>query len=643
MPNLEARIRRAELRSLLLAPTESEQEDWEGYPWKDREDPFWTPLSFREFVEKHLRVKLYPNQIADLEQVVGTDPKLVFSPDNPLPQLGVIAIGKGGGKGFTVSCFFAWTVCTLLCLKNIATYLGQADGENIDAIIVSYNKRQAQSILLHKVKARLKQCQWFRQAIARITGQSFDRYQKENFGVEAIKIPGNLTIWAKPATEGSDGFSPILIALDEVGAWSSPVKMNIAARIHEILQSSAQSRFGKRWRGFILSYPRHSEDYLCQLLKLYNRGVLENAYCVTRATWEWNEGVSKETFAGDYKQDSERAAMLYECRPRASVDSFFKQPEMILRNASGAPLWLLKDRLPDLSEDLLNIIVKRGDNPILEVDSRGDFITDQRGFPKLAPWAKGKPGVEYVAVLDPALNGDSFGFCVAHLELLPKEKYLIVIDLMFRWTVEHFRQLGGQIYRQSWFPELPSRFESIADGEIDQATPREFLFYLKFGRGFEFSSITFDAWNSAESIQQLLRRDIQAYRYQVKKRDYSALKDLIYAGSLKYFAHPIFVEEGYRLQLLHNDKIECPRFSDGVGSRLDSHGDVINCVAAAARQLWLKVGDEAEMYEMPEIKPEDKKKEKTQDLGQIQEIKNLQTLSETQEDLLELLFFGDTS
>lgn len=560
------------------------------YPWKDHDDSFWTPLSFREFVETRLKIHLYPNQISDLEQITGTDPKITFSQENPLPQQFAGAVGKGGGKGFTTSALICWAVHVFLCLKDPWSYLGQSSGENLDILLVSYNRQQAQNILLHKTKARMRRCTWLKEAIERITGTSFQDYERDNFGMTSVKVPG-FTIWALAAGEGLDGYSPILSVLDEVSAWSSPQKMLTAARMHEIVISSARSRFDKRWRAFLISYPRHSECYMSQLIKQYNRGDLADTHLVIRPTWEWNESVTRETFAEDYRKNPERAAMLYECRPSAAIDAYFKQPQLVAKNARGAPLSILKDFLLDEPDEILETIANLGNSPVVDVDSNGDFVSDNRGFPKLARWVRGKRGTAYIAHLDPSLNSDSFGLCIGHLEELEGERYLPVLDLMLRWTPRHFKQMNGRIFRQSWFSDTTDKWDTIATDEIDMAVPREFLFYLKVARGFEFESITFDQWNSAESIQQLCARDFPAFRYSPKKRDFDALKELIYTRRIEYYGHPVFIQECRRLQLVHGDRVECPRASEGQGFAVDSHGDIATCAAAVARQLTIKLGD----------------------------------------------------
>jgi len=600
--NLDQRLARFEKAFDLGSDRQVHDPSSPDYPWRDQEDPFWTPMTFREFLAQN-NAKLYPNQIADLEQVVGTDPKLAFSEDNPCPQQAVLAVGKGGGKGYTVSWFTTWAIHVLLCLKCPATYLGQAIGENLDIVICSYNRAQAQSVILHKIKARMKACPWMKEAIARITGVPFERYYEGHFGAETIRLPHDLTIWALAAGEGADGKNTLIYLLDEVGAWTSPVKQNIAERIHDILKSSAQTRFKRRWRGFIVSYPRHSGDYLMQLRRKYEAGELPNTYSVIRATWEWNEAATRESLEDDYRENPEKAAQLYECDAPLSEDSYFRSPELVPLHCSGATIETLRQYL-DLPDEQLEAIASLGQNPILSVDSYGDPLLDRRGFPKLAGWFRGQKSpagdpYEYFAHLDPGLSGDGFGFAMGHLHQFDGG-FQPVIDLAFRWTGRMFKDFGT-IRRMSWFVGVPETQELVTAAEVDFRTVREFIFFLRQARGFDLGLVSFDRWNSAESVQELRKRDVPVSLRVVNKEDYDEFKNLVYNRQLRYYGWPILIDECYKLQLVNGTKIEAPRTRKGDGVEFDSHKDVSDCVAAIARRLSLLRDESVEFYTAPPV------------------------------------------
>lgn len=610
-----------------------------GYPWRDEDSDFFTPLPLDKFLWDYLQIRLYPKQAEDLTALLGTDPKLVFESGNGLPQQGLFCWGKGSGKDFVVSCTMIWACHVLLCLKNIAHYLGQAQGENIDVVTVAYTLSQAKTVLFFKMLQRLKHCSWFNGAIERLVPDiSPDRYLKEGngfVGAESVLFPGSLRLWSVPATEAAEGKNPILWCADEIAAFSSPVRMNQASHIHRLLTSSARTRFNDRWRGFMISFPRHGEDYVMQTVKLVNLGKAPDTLATVRPVWEVNPNVTRESLQPDYDRDPQGSACRYECKPPAAIDAYFRSPELLLLHAHGAPLELLRSKL-DLPIEQLEVIASLGQNPIIEVDGAGDPKLDHRGFPKLARWFKGQKDLsgepyEYYVHLDPGLSGDSFGFAIGHNHQMADGTVQAVLDLAFRWTGAMFKDFG-EIYRQKWFEDTQEQTEVVTAAEVDFRTVREFLFFLRHDRGFFLRQVSIDNWNSAESKQEMEKRDLAVVNRTVGKEDYDEFKALVYNRQLRYFAYHILIEECYKLQILHGTKVDAPRTKEGEGIKNNSHKDVSDAAASVARYLSFFKGDQIEFYQAPELDLTVDRDKKT---GLIADV-SPDTLSEAQKEVWNL-------
>lgn len=567
------------------------------YPWLDEIDPIFTPLPLPQFLRDHLGVTLYPKQEEDLLAIVGDDPRKTFDAEaDILPSQGIILYGKGSGKDYIVSCVVLWAVHVLLCLKNPAMYLGQAFGENIDVVTVAYSREQAQSVLFYKIKARLRSCTWMQQALAlwlermglNITP---DRYLKDGggwVGADSIIFPSNVRLWALPATDAAEGKNPILWVADELSAFSSPVRQNQAKHIHNILTSSARTRFQSRFKGFVITYPRHKGDYAMQLYDQAIAGDGSDIYAVKRPTWEVNLASTRESLQPDYDRDPEGSKCKYECDPPAAIDAYFRDPEKLFLHASGADPDYLRRHLTNLPDDVLNTIASRGRDPIRSADSAGDPVLDGRGFPKLHRWFKGghnRSGTpyEYYVHLDPGATGDSFGFVMGHIEQSPQGDYPM-IDLAFRWTGRQFQNFGN-IDRWAWYDDQVQTTEVVTAKEVDFRTVREFIFYLSCARGFTIALVTVDNWNSVDSKQALRQRGFAVKTRVVNKEDYDAYKQLVYGRNLVYYAWPVLMEESIKLQLMNGTKVEAPRTA--IGDEVDSHKDVADGVAAVSRQLLL--------------------------------------------------------
>ncbi len=511
------------------------------------------------------------------------------------------------GKDYMVSCCVIWSCHVLLCLKDIPVYLGQAPGENIDVLTVAYSMDQAKSVLFYKMKARLRACPWFNTAIAHLVPNiSPERYLRDGngfVGADSILFPGNLRLWSVPATDAAEGKNPILWCADEIAAFSSPVRMNQASHIHKILTTSARTRFGDRWKGLLLSYARHSQDYIMKLIAQSRQGKAPGLYVAVRPTWEVNLNVTRESLQPDYDLNPEDSACRYECNPPSAVDAYFRNPELLLLHAKGAPIDLLRSKLLDLPEERLLEIANKGRSPLLEVDGSGDPILDMRGFPKLARWWTGQKDLagqeyEYYVHLDPGATGDSFGFAIGHNHQRLDGTIMPTIDLAFRWIGRMFHEFG-EIHRQQWFPDTMAQTEIVTAAEIDFRTVREFIFFLRYARGFNIRQISMDNWNSVESRQELDKRGFQCIVRIVAKQDYDIWKGLVYSRQIAYYGYPILIEENYKLQLLHGAKVDAPRTKEGEGMKADSHKDVSDAVAAVARYLNFLKDEGIEFYTSP--------------------------------------------
>ncbi|MCD8487952.1 MAG: hypothetical protein LRZ84_14750 [Desertifilum sp.] len=562
-------------------------------PW--REDP----LPLAEFVSHpdHLSpdgrlIELYPVQRRVLEEFLGVDPKQLFSEDLTYTrfQQAFILWGKGSGKDLTVSLVQCWIAHILLCLKDPQKYLGLAPDESLDIVVIAYNQTQARSVYFTKFKNRVKSWKWLRRTIDALAPETgAEKWLRESggkLGADLVQLPNYVNCWSLPSTpESGEGKNLIFWVLDELAAFSSPTRFNQAQKIHEMVVSSARTRFMSRWRGFAISFPRHGEDYMMQMIKLAQRGDITDLYTSVLPTWEVNPRVTRESLETDYKKNPEDARTRYECKPPSATDAYFRSPEQILINASGADRGLLEEYLFDYSSEQIEAIALRGNNPIRECDIHGDPVLDRRGFPKLQRWVRGKPDTEYFVHLDPGLTGDAFGFAMGHIEDTDAGS-LLCLDLAFRWVGKHFKDFG-EIYRQSWFSDTLNRTETINAAEVDFATVVEFIFFLKVARGFSEITVTCDGWNAASLTQDLRARQVEVFPYLVDKSDYDEYKSLVYNRQLKYYCPRILYRESVKLQIINGTKVDCPRTQEGDRGLAysDSHKDVSDAVAAVCRRM----------------------------------------------------------
>ena len=144
--------------------------------------------------------------------------------------------------------------------------------------------------------------------------------------------------------------------MDEASAFLSKLKRENAEDIHQTLKTSAASRFGKRYVGLIISWPRHADDFTMTKHKEAKLDPTLGVYADGPAsTWEVNELTKLEprveirpglivpaSLANDFISDPEGALGRYCCQPPMAREAFIRYPDR---------LWSAVDRVRPVRDD----------------------------------------------------------------------------------------------------------------------------------------------------------------------------------------------------------------------------------------------------------------------------------------------------
>jgi len=173
---------------------------------------------------------------------------------------------------------------------------------------------------------------------------------------------------------------------------------------------------------------------------------------------------------------------------------------------------------------------------------------------------RGKKKTWYYIHVDLSHKRDATGFAMAH-----NEGTSIIIDLMLQIKAPP----GGEIY-----------FSQI----------REMIFELG-RRDFKIDGISFDGWQSIDSIQLLEQKGFECSVFSVdaSTSGYDTMKEQIYEGKLKCYRYEPFLEEMRRLELINGTKVDHPPH----GSK-----DVSDAVAGAVYHAVLNINVAREMMVM---------------------------------------------
>ncbi len=499
------------------------------------EDEFWDikPVSPRVFFEKFLHEPAYPEQQKFVDAVLGTKAE---EWDMTYPEA-IALVGKGGGKDRTIAKILTYCVYKLLCMKNPQKFLGLNDneldspGSAIDIGNVCINARLAKDVFFKNFKAMIKATK------NPVTGGNWFKEQGLNLNrdihTREIEFPKHITAYSLDSEEHTgEGLNLLLVIFDEVGGFDAAK----AADLYMALVSTQKTRFGFKRKTLLLSYKRNDNDYM---MIRYNQAAKEpQTYRTKASTWEWNPKRKKSDFADDYLRDPENAKRIYECSGSTAEDGYFKY----------------KRRIRDsINPNRINPVITNEfwTTDILKLKFHEFFV------PK-----KFQPYFVHIDLAKGKESGDSAGITLCHpvknQDLKLSSDYLDELTKVEGFQVSQFdkkKQTGVVIDLMLQLRARPN--EEIIFDEI-----RQFIQGLKKA-GYSIKMVTFDGWQSVDSIQILNKAGIPAEELSVDRntKAYDTLKELMYKGIFDTYDHPIFIRECEELIRTDNNKVDHPELS----------------------------------------------------------------------------------
>jgi len=465
-------------------------------------------LTSKEYLGQH---KLSRRQQAAMDAILGDDPTKIFT-NMDLPHEAALVWGKGSGKDLLVSYLMAYISYVICCMKDPHNFFGMADDEALDIVNIAPNARQANQVFFTKLTSRIKR-------------PCFNRFNPK-IGKETIEFPFiNLRLHSKHSeNEGWEGFNVIAWVMDEASAFRTRSGTDNAKRCYDTLHSSADTRFiSYRWIGMMISFPRKQvNDFTYD--KWVESATNPKIYGDRGATWDinpqWDEthplykDIPWEViedlnlrvpapYAQHFKKDPIDARTKYMADPPPQEDGFFEIPAK-LSEAVNKDLML-----PVVSKS----VIKRA---ILKTSASDETLETSYVHIDIERLPLVVNDAEYFMHGDPGLVKDYFSLCVCHT--LPQT--IIVAD------EEGERELKKVVvdFVLTWEPKSNIPVDVLNVDEV----------ILKIARYYGIKKVTFDKWNSANSIQKLWQNNIAAYDMSFSNAQqlqmYRNLKLLVYSN-----------------------------------------------------------------------------------------------------------------
>jgi hypothetical protein len=445
----------------------------------------------------------------------------------------IFQLGKGSGKDYTSTIACAYIVYLLLCLKDPAKYYNKPPGDTIDILNIAINATQATNVFFKGFVNRIERSPWFNGKYDKKAGHfAFDK---------------NVNVYSGHSErEAWEGYNVIYVVLDEISGFalestSGNEQAKTAEAVYKMYRASVSSRFPDFGKIVLLSFPRFKGDFIQQryesvianketlirshIFKLNpdlpddledNEFTIEweedhivsyktpRVFALKRPTWEVNPTKTIDDFTRDFFDDPTDSLSRFACMPPDAIDAFFKDRAKIERAFSA--------------QSSLN-----ADNSF-----RPNFLPD--------------PDKRYYVHVDLARVHDHAAVAIAHVQKweqrsiagkLTEPAPVVIVDQVRYWT--------------------PSKTKNVDFTEI-----REYILSLK-KRGFNIRLVTFDRWESADTMQYLNERGLKSERLSVAKKHYEDFAMVVAEERVVGPQIELLIEELLQLRIMKNDRVDHPR------------------------------------------------------------------------------------
>jgi len=437
--------------------------------------------------------------------------------------------GIGSGKSYVSSMAITYIIYRLLCLRNPQKYFRFAKGTRIAFVNISKSFSQAKDIVFGEIKNRIDHSIWF---------QTY--YPSDPRIKSKIRLPKNIFILPLGSNEESPlGYNIFGAVIDEASFHTMTKDKDYAEESYNQIKKRIRSRFFSKGKMFIITSPRYIYDFAETKWKeeknnpkvLRRRTPLWDAmpadmFCGDRfdlgdylPRYRGKKLMIPVEYEGEFKQNPERAMRDYGAEPSMAIQGFFNDPNIIERHVNDGRKHPKSPRTGKFYPWFHNRISSE------TFDSDKRFIHIDLGLNK-----EGK--------------GDYAGLAMGK----------------FNGWMEAKSAEGKKEKRPKVFIDLMLRIKAKPKDEIQFEDIRKIIYRLK-DIGYNIHKITFDGWQSVDSIQTLKSAGFNADFLSVDRKPeaYYTLKAAILDKRMDYYYYQPFVEELQQLEEVRGMKIDHPR------------------------------------------------------------------------------------
>lgn len=513
-----------------------------------------TPVDIRTFVKDPYFLgrtcnTIYPKLLDDLEQMFDGG-----------YQEAVISGAIGVGKTFYASIGIARVLYEISCLKDPHASYGLAPGSNISIVTYSVNESLAKKVAFENIVTKIQESPYF----------------KEQFPFEPTKeefrFPNSIWLAPRATTPNSAlGLNVIAAFIDEAdflspkknaqGIMESPI-----GDLYTQIRRRIKSRFDRQGRLpgmlFVVSSKKTSEDFTQRHLR--EAKTDSTVFALDYAAWHvkpeeyfssnrfWvlcgNAEVGSKLLADDevqkYKDNTPEGTILLDVPEDFRAD-FERNLEASIRDIGGISTVSVKpfiQRREKIKDAIDPVLFHPFSTEVYDLGKPGKFMWDRmvvnrrERAPGRIEFDRIRPKINPTAArhchFDLGLRKDALGFCMSHV---------------CGWKDVIRRGSDGVEFKERapvYLVDLVLKMIPPAGGEIIFAEGRQLVYDL-LQHGYMITCISFDSWQSVDSIQQFNAKGLNAQTISVDTDPlpYDTLKMALYEDRIKYYNYPLLIKE----------------------------------------------------------------------------------------------------
>lgn len=438
--------------------------------------------------------------------------------------------GIGSGKSYVSSMAIVYCIYRLLCLKDPQGYFKFAKGTKIAFINISTSFSQAKDVVFSEIKNRIDNNQWF---------QNF--YPPSPRIKSLLRFPKNIYILPLGSNEESPlGYNIFGAVIDEASFHTLTKDKDYAEESYNQIKKRIRSRFLTKGKVFIITSPRYVYDFAEKKWEAEKA----NPRVLKRRVPLW-EAMPQERYAGprfdvgkyitrykdknvmvpvefeeEFKQNPERAMRDYGAEASLAIEAFFNDPDIIVTKANH-----------------------EREHPWIA--SREDFHEWFWNYKSSKTYDSSKRFIHIDLGLNKEGRGDCAGFAMGK----------------FNGWVER-KSIEGKVEKRPtiWIDFMLQIKAKSTKDEIQFEDVRQIIYRLR-DIGYNIHLVTFDGWQSVDSVQTLKSGGINADFLSIDRTPeaYYTLKSAMLDDRMNFYHYKPFITELQSLEELKAKKIDHPR------------------------------------------------------------------------------------